>query len=55
LRVSAILNVPTGGKKKKLKASVAATEVTDASTNPQMLATTSTSRRYEKPAVVAFT
>ena len=44
-----------GGKEKKLKASVAAMEVMDASTNPQILATTSTSKRYAKPAVVGFT
>ena len=50
-----MLNVLTGGKKKKLKASVAAMEVMEASTNPQILAITSTSNRYAKPAVVAFT
>jgi hypothetical protein len=52
---SAIVNLPTGGRKKKLKVSVAAIEVTAASTNPQTLALISTRSRYANPAVVALT
>jgi hypothetical protein len=42
---SAILNVPTGGKKKKLKARVAAMERMKASIKPHVLATIRTSSR----------
>ena len=52
---SAMVNRPTGGKKKKLKVSVAAIEATEASKNPQILAMISTSSRYAKPMVVALT
>jgi hypothetical protein len=52
---SAIVNLPTGGKKKKLKVRVAAIEARDASKNPQIVAMTNTSSRYAKPTVVAFT
>jgi hypothetical protein len=38
-----------------LKVSVAATEATEASRNPQILAMISTSRRYANPCVVALT
>jgi hypothetical protein len=38
-----------------LKVSVAATDATEASKNPQVLAIISTSRRYTKPWVVALT
>jgi len=43
-----------GGRKKKLKASVAATEATVASTRPQVLASTSTSSKYAKPTLVGL-
>ena len=49
------MNVPTGGKKKKLKTRVAAMEDSAASKNPQVLAMTKTSMRYAKPTVVALT
>jgi hypothetical protein len=52
---SAIFSVPTGGRKKKLRTRVAAIDRMEASTNPQMLAITSTTSRNAKPAVVAFT
>src|SRR5258706_4587575 len=52
---SAIVNCPTGGKKKKLNVSVAAIDATDASRNPQTVAIINTSRRYAKPTVVALT
>src|SRR6266404_6298647 len=52
---SAIVNLPTGGKKKKLNVSVAAIDATAASMNPQKLAIINTRSRYAKPAVVAFT
>src|SRR6266567_2618412 len=52
---SAIVNVPTGGKKKKLKTSVARTEDTAASKNPQVLAMSRMSSRYANPTVIAFT
>ena len=49
------MSLPTGGKKKKLKATVAAMEARDASRNPQTVAMINTSSRYAKPTVVAFT
>ena len=52
---SAIVNFPTGGKKKKLKVSVAAIEAIEASKNPQRLAMINTKSRYAKPVVVALT
>ena len=52
---SAIVNLPTGGKKKKLKVSVAVIEASDASKKPQTVAMISTSSKYAKPAVVALT
>src|SRR5438132_9703290 len=52
---SAMVSVPTGGRKKRLNATVARSEDTSASTNPQVLATTSTNNRYANPIVVAFT
>ncbi len=42
---SAIVKVPTGGRKKKLSASAAATDATAASKNPQLLARMSTTSR----------
>ena len=42
---SAIVKVPMGGRKKKLKVSVAATDARDASMKPHVLAITSTSSR----------
>src|SRR5512139_3163526 len=47
--------VPTGGRKKKLKVKVAAIERIEASINPQVLATMSTSSKYKNPTVVALT
>jgi hypothetical protein len=52
---SAMVKVPTGGKKKKLKTSVARIEDSAASTNPQVLAMIKTTSRYANPTVVAFT
>ena len=52
---SVIVNVPTGGRKKKLKTSVEAIEESDASKNPHVLAMTSTNNKYANPAVVALT
>src|SRR5262245_11433975 len=50
---SAIVNVPTGGKKKKLNVRDAAPDGMSASGNPQKRAMTSTQSRYANPAVVA--
>ena len=52
---SAIVKVPTGGRKKKLKVSVEAIEQRAASRNPHVLAMTSTNNKYANPAVVALT
>ena len=52
---SAIVNLPTGGKKKKLKTRVARTEANAASGNPHRLAITNTRSRYANPTVVALT
>jgi hypothetical protein len=52
---SAMVNCPTGGKKKKLKHSMATTEATTASMSPHAVAIANTPSRYAKPAVVAFT
>jgi len=52
---SAIVNLPIGGKKKKLKRRVARTEANAASRNPHALAMTSTSSRYANPTVVVLT
>jgi hypothetical protein len=49
------VRVPTGGRKKKLKARVAAIERIDASIKPHVLATIRTSSRYANPIVVALT
>ena len=50
-----MVRVPSGGRKKKLNASVAAMERIEASINPHVLATTSTSNRYANPVVVELT
>ena len=52
---SAIVSLPTGGRKKKLKLKVATIEAARASRKPQIVAMTRTSRRYAKPIVVALT
>ena len=52
---SAIVNLPTGGKKKRLKRRVARTEAKAASRNPHALAMTSTTNRYANPTVVVLT
>ena len=52
---SATVNVPTGGKKKKLNRSVASSDDTAASRNPEVLATIRISSKYANPTVVAFT
>ena len=52
---SAMVNLPTGGKKKKLNVSVAAIEAMEASKNPQKLAMINTKSKYAKPVVVALT
>ena len=52
---SAMVNVPTGGKKKKLKTRVASTEESAASRNPHVLAMSKTNSRYANPTVVALT
>jgi hypothetical protein len=52
---SATVKVPTGGKKKKLEANVAATEAIEASRNPHVLAMRSTYSKYANPTVVALT
>ena len=52
---SAIVKVPTGGKKKKLKTRVARIDDTAASKNPQVLAMLKTSSKYANPTVVALT
>ena len=49
-----MVKVPVGGRKKKLKASVAPIEASNASMNPQVLATINTSSRYANPTVVAL-
>ena len=51
----AIVNVLTGGKKKKLKTRVASTEDRAASRNPHAVAITKTSSGYANPTVVALT
>jgi len=48
------VKLPTGGRKKKLKARVAAMESMEASIKPQVLATARTSSRYANPTVVAL-
>ena len=50
-----MVNVRVGSKKKKFRVKVAAIDATEASTNPQALAVPSTTSRYPKLAVVAFT
>jgi hypothetical protein len=52
---SAIVNLPTGGRKKKLNVSVAAIEASADSTKPHVLAINRTSTRYANPTVVALT
>src|ERR1700680_526680 len=51
---SAIVNSPMGGKKKKLKVSVAARDASEASMSPQVLAIIRTNSRYANPVVVGF-
>ena len=51
---SAIVNVPTGGRKKKLKPSIAATEVATATRSRDVAATRRTTSRYVGRTVVAF-
>ena len=51
---SAIVRVPIGGRKKKLKQSIAATEVTSAARKRAVAATTSTTMRNVIATVVAF-
>ena len=52
---SAMVSVPTGGRKKKLKAKVAEMEAAADSMNPQAVAIINTSIRYANPTVVTFT
>ena len=52
---SATVNVPTGGRKKKLNRSVASNEDRAASRNPEVLATIRIRSKYANPTVVAFT
>jgi hypothetical protein len=52
---SAMVNVPTGGRKKKLKTNVASIEASAASRNPHALAITRIVSRYAKPTVLALT
>src|SRR3984893_8561374 len=52
---SAIVNVPTGGRKKKLKRRVERIEANEASSNPEILATSKTNSSYSNPTVVALT
>src|SRR6202795_471393 len=52
---SAMLKVPTGGKKKKLKHNTAKTEAVIDSTSPHLAAMNRIATRYAKPAVVALT
>lgn len=49
-----MVKVPIGGRKKKLKASVAPIDASDASMNPHVLAMINTSSRYAKPTVVGL-
>src|SRR6185436_7722960 len=51
---SAIEKVPTGGRKKKLRHSIAATEVATATHRRDVAATTSTTRRNELETIAAF-
>lgn len=50
-----MVSVPMGGKKNKLKHSIAATEAMVDSTKPPLVAMRRIATRYRKPAVVALT
>ena len=52
---SAIVKVPMGGRKKKLKQSMLATEAASASTSPQRVAIASTASRNERATVTLLT
>src|ERR1700693_4340424 len=52
---SAMVKVPIGGKKKKLKHNTATTEAVIDSTSPHLAAMNRMATRYAKPAVVALT
>src|SRR5206468_6649666 len=51
---SAMTNAPTGGRKKKLKASMAAIDVVTATHNRDVAATSRTTIRYPSATVVEF-
>ena len=51
---SAIVSVPTGGRKKKLKAIIAATEVVTATQSAEVAAATSTMSRNVSATMLAF-
>jgi hypothetical protein len=50
-----MVNLPTGGKKKRLNSRVANKDARAASRNPHALATIKTSNRYANPTVVGLT